>query len=178
MQTDTCSQVLESIKQALGYLFDDFSFSITTVKPATSDGRCMIVLSSDQCRFRVIYNRGDLEVAVGPLSAPISWEAIRVGETQWYHLKSALDYVRDNKFPNLGDLRRPVPFMTLEQKIAQVSLNLRPDCWKVVQLFSDKSFVTEQHELDQFLREQSEHVRKQLVEWQSEQRSQLGRQDA
>ncbi len=178
MQSDTCSEVLEATKQALGYLFDDFSFSITAVKPAASDGRCMIVLSSDQCRFRIIYNRGDLEVAVGPISAPVSWEGVIVGESQWYYLRSALDYIRGNKFPDLADLRRPVPFMTLEQKLTQVSLYLRPDCWRVVELFNDKSFVTEQHDLDQFLREQSEHVRKQLVDWQSEQRSQLGRQDA
>lgn len=174
MQSDICSELVETVKRSLDYLFDDFGFSVTAVKPGPVDARCLIVLSSGKCRFRIIFNRGDLEVTVGPLSAPVSWEDTIAGARQWYYLRSALDYIRSNKYPDLDSLRRPVPFLTLKQKLAQAATDLKPDCLKVIQIFQEDKFVTGQPELDQFLREQGEHVREQLAEWQRKQRRQLG----
>jgi len=71
----------------------DFGFLVTAVEPASTDARCLIVLSSEHCRFRIIFNRGDLEIAVGSLSAPVSWEDTIAGARQWYYLSSALDYI-------------------------------------------------------------------------------------
>lgn len=164
MQSDTCSELLEAVRHSLDFLFDDFDFLVTAVKPASTDGRCLIVLSSGQCRFRIIFNRGDLEIAVGPLSAPVSWEDTIAGARQWYYLRSTLNYIRDDKYPDLDSLRRPVPFLTLKQKLTQAALDLKLDCWKVLQLFQKDNFVTKQHELDQFLEERGEHIQKQLEE--------------
>ena len=165
MQSDTCAELLEAVRRSLDYLFDDFGFLVTAVKPASTDGRCLIVLSSEQCRFRIIFNRGDLEIAVGPLSAPVSWEDAIAGTRQWYYLRSTLNYIRDDKYPDLDSLRRPVPFSTLEEKLTQAAVDLKPDCWKVLQLFQEDNSVTKQRELDQFLEERGEHIQKQLEEW-------------
>ncbi len=169
MHSDTCTELLETVRHFLDYLFDDFGFSVTAVKPASTDGRCLIVLSSGQCRFRIVFNRGDLEVAVGPLSAPVSWEDTIAGVRQWYYLRSALDYVRDDKYPDLDSLLRPVPFLTLEQKLAQAASDLKPDCWNVIQFFQEDRFVTKQRELDRFLQEGDEYLGEQLAEWQRKQ---------
>jgi hypothetical protein len=177
MQTDTCTELLDAVRRFLDYLFDEFGFSVMAVKPGSADGRCLIVLSSGQCRFRIIFNRGDLEMAVGSLSAPVSWEDSIAGARQWYYLRSALDYVRGEKYPDLASLRKAVPFLTLEQKLAQAASDLKPDCCRVIQIFQADTFASRQRELEQFLREQSEHIREQLVEWQMKQGRQLGKPD-
>lgn len=173
MPPDTCIEVLDAVKHFLHYLFDEFGFAVSVVKPGSGGGRCLIVLSSEQCRFRIIFNRGDLEVAVGPLSAPASWEDKVGGVTQWYYLRGALEYVRNEAYPDLDDLRRPVPLLTLEQKLAQAAADLKPDCRKVIQLFAEDKFDFRQRELDHYLQEGSEHVQRQLAEWQRKQRRQL-----
>jgi len=166
MQSDTCVELLEAVRQALDYLFADFGFLVTAVKPASTDGRCLIVLSSEQCRFRIIFNRGDLEIAVGSLSSPVSWEDTIAGYRQWYYLRNALDYVRGDKYPALDSPGKPFSFPTLEQKLTQAASDLRPDCWKVLQLFREDMFDIKQRELlDEFLHEQNRHIRKQLEEW-------------
>lgn len=178
MHSDTCSEVLGEVTHALDYLFDDFGFEVLAVQPGSGGGRCLIVLSSEQCRLRVIFNRGDLEVAVGAVSAPVSWEDKIAGVTEWYYLRGVLNYVRNIEPPNLDDLLKEVPFLILEQKLAKVAIDLKPDCWKVVQLFQKEQFEARKRELDRYLQETSEHVRRQLDERQRKQRSQLGRQDA
>jgi hypothetical protein len=174
MQSDTCSEVLDAVRHFLDYLFDDFGFVVSAVIPGSGGGRCLIVLSSERCRFRVIFNRGDLEVAVGTLSAPVSWEDKIAGVTQWYYLRGALDYVKNAEHPNLNDLRRPVPFLTLEQKLAEVAADLKSDCWKVIKLFQKDNFDTRQCELDRYLQEGAEQLQRQLAEWQREQRRRYG----
>lgn len=177
MQMDICTEVIDAVRQSLDYLFGEFGFSVTAVRPGSLDGRCLVVLSSEQCRFRIVFNRGDLEIAVGSLLAPVSWEDTTCGARQWYYLRSALNYVRGEVYPDLDSLRRPVPFLSLEQKLAQIASDLKPDCEKVLQIFQEDMFVTKQLELDQFLQERSEHLGTQLAEWQRKQKRQLGEQD-
>lgn len=178
MPSDTCSELIDALKHFLDYLFNDFGFVVSAVLPGTGGGRCLVVLSSKQCRLRVIFNRGDLEVAVGTLSAPVSWEDEIAGVTHWYYLRGVLDYVRSAEHPTLDELRRAVPFLTLEQKLAQVAADMKSDCWKVIQLFQEAGFDTRQRELDRYLQERSEHIRRQLAEWKSKQKKQPGRPNA
>jgi hypothetical protein len=162
MPPRVCDELLATVKQYLSFLFEDFGFTVTTVKPVPEDWRCLIVLSSGQCRFRIIDSQGDLEFAVGPLSAPISWEDTLAGVTQWYYVKSALDYVRGKKYLDLATLRRPMPLLSFQQEVAKAASDLKPDCGKVVQLFGEDTFMSERRELDQFLWEQGEHLQAQL----------------
>ena len=171
MQSDSCGEVLDEVKRALDYLFDDFGFEVMAVRPEPGGDRCLIVLSSDQCRIRVCFNRGDLEVAVGAASATISWENKIAGVTHWYYLRGVLDFVRNAESPTLDALRKPIPFLTLEQKLARAAIDLKPDCWRVMQLFQDDQFGARQCELDLYLREGSEQLQRQLDEWQKQQRS-------
>jgi hypothetical protein len=72
MPSDTCCELREAVEQSLDYLFDEFGFAVTAVKPTTSAGRCLIMLSSVH-RLRIIVKRGDLEVAIGSLSGSAAW---------------------------------------------------------------------------------------------------------
>lgn len=163
MQLDTCTQLLNAIRQALDYLFDDFGFSVLAVERARTGGRCLIVLSSRQCRFKITFNRGDLEIDVGSPSASISWEDTLSGVRQWYPLRSVLVYVRVEKYPDLDSLLKPKPFLTLEQQLNQMASDLKPDCIKVINLFQAESFTSRQRDLEQFLRERGEHIEEQLT---------------
>lgn len=171
LNTTTAAWFVSEIRHRFGYLFDHHGFEVIHCEDATTDGRSLVVIESSDCRFRFLFNRGDVEISVGPHWAPVSWQdASESGIRQWYSIKLALDFIMQQTV-DLQEIRqqgRAMFSMSTEELLSWWADKLERYCGHVVQLFREDTFDVTQVAIQQYDQEQSQELRRQIDE---EQRS-------
>ncbi len=138
----THSTVMEQIKKYFGYLFDEYGFDVIAETYFESFGNWVVVLQSDDCRVRIIQDRGEVSVAVGPLWSPPGWQA-----GPWFDLAVITAFLTQGK----GTLEyRPG---RTDQQLERLANLLRSHCDQICELFQDKVFQQKRVELE-LLRDQ------------------------
>lgn len=116
-------------------------------------GHCLIVLQSDDCLFRFVYDRGTVEISVGTLSAPIGWTNPDQDVGHWFDLMWIIHFVEGRPQPTSEELRQmgeALWSMTTDERLATFSRMLRPVCGQVVELFREDVFKERREAFEQF----------------------------
>lgn len=136
------------VKWRFSYLFDNYGFAVIHEEyHGQSSGNAIVVLESPDCRIRVLLEREQVLVDVGPLTAPEDWSTpapndwfgltyitgfLSKGADQWEYAipKTALDQ----------DLR-------IDQQLIKLADKLHPYCGLIVRMFRPEAYEQTQREL-------------------------------
>lgn len=133
---------LEQIRKYFGYLFDEYGFNVVAETHFESFGNWVVVLQSDDCRIRIIQDREEISVALGPLWSIPGWQA-----GPWYDLAVITAFLTQGN--STVEYRSTTTDRQLEQ-LAEV-LHSRYD--QIRELFQGETFRQRQAELE-LLRDQ------------------------
>lgn len=160
---------LGEVRHHFGYLFDRYGFEEVHGENASTSGRHLIVIESSDCRFRFVFNRGDVEITIGTNSASLGWQDTSqsdIGIREWYPIQLIHDFI-NQKTVDLEAIRqqgRIMFTMSPEELLSYWARSLEPICSRVVQLFRRDVFETTQTEIEQYAQEQAQILMKQIDE--------------
>lgn len=127
---------MERIRKVFCYLFEDHGFTVFSETYFESFGNWVIVLLSDSCRVRLLEDRGEVSIAIGPLWSPASWQA-----GPWFDLPVVIAYLTDGKDKweyKSGDTT---------QQLERLGSSLHQYCDQICEMFKDDVFQKKQEEL-------------------------------
>jgi len=82
----------DQVKKHFRYLIDDYGFSVVYERyDEKVFGNCIVVFQSKDCRIRVVLDRGDIFVQIGPLSAPAVWSP--ASSHLWFDLGTIIAFL-------------------------------------------------------------------------------------
>lgn len=163
MKSEEYAEFLEQIRRHFVYLFDPYGFEMVHCE-RPEPGRHLIILESDDCRIRFIQNLWDLEMAIGPRSAPIRWSDSVEEARYWYSVTEVSNFLENNHYVDIEELLQDRPFLTADQKLAKLSGEVKPLIDRIQVLFRESVFEQKRYELDRFLLQRRQEVRRQLEE--------------
>lgn len=131
------SMVMEQIKKYFGYLFDDYGFDVISETCFESFGNWVVVLRSNDCRLRIVQDRGEVSIAAGPLWSPLGWQA-----GPWFDLRVITAFLTQGKV-----MPEYIPGKT-DQQLERLSNLLRSYCDQICELFQERVFQQKRAELE------------------------------
>lgn len=158
MKREYCIEFLRQVRCHFQYLFDEYGFAVVVAKDAERDGCCVVVLRSDDCLFKFLYDRGTVEILVGALSTSPGqpWQNVEPIQNRfihWFSIFGVIYFVEGRPWPSPQELQQSgeaLWAMTTDERLATLSRMLRPVCDQVVKLFREDVFKERQKEFEQF----------------------------
>ena len=114
-----------------------------------SYGNSIVVLESDHCRIRVLLERGQVFLEVGPVSAPVDW--LTSAPDLWFDLTMLTSFVCSGA--DRWEYALPEDGFTdefTESELRRLASILERYYSQICELFSDEVFDQKQEELVQF----------------------------
>jgi hypothetical protein len=152
-------EFFQQVRERFSYLMDDFGFSVIHEEYyPQSFGNALVVLESKDCRIRVLLEKEQVLVDVGPLSAPEEWSSH--APDYWF----GLTYVTALLAPEAEPMAYQFPDTSLDRnaridrQLVRLAGILRPYCDQIARRFCPESFQSTQEELLQL-------QEKQVREW-------------
>jgi hypothetical protein len=124
------------IKEHFSYLLD--RFEIISETNFESFGNWVVVLVSKKCRVRIMYDRGEVSLAVGPLWSPMGWQA-----GPWYDLSVIWRYLSLNDQLLETELGLPA-----DKQLQNLSISFRKEFERICSLFTEENFKQIEDELN------------------------------
>ncbi|MGC8788278.1 MAG: hypothetical protein ACP5Q1_12710 [Anaerolineae bacterium] len=147
------SEIFDEIRQLFHYLFDEYGFALAIEQRFESFGNWVVVLRSDKCgRIRIMQDRGEVFLALGPQWSPVSWD---VGP--WYSLDVVVRYLSD------GHDRFESTLGQTEQQIERLAEQLRRYVSPACELFQKDMFEEKRGELDALRQKVEDEVWERLL---------------
>ncbi len=132
------SEVSGSIWRWFYWLVEGHGFTRVAELHFESFGNWVVVLQSDECgRIRIMQDRGEVDVACGPIWSPATWD---VGP--WYSLNTIVRYLSNGE-----EQLNPVAG-EMEEQLEYLAEVLRANLRVICRLFSDDVFLDKKTELD------------------------------
>lgn len=142
------SSFARQIIYRFGYLFDDYGFSVVHEEDHSQSGHnAIVVLESPDCRIRVLQEREQILVDVGPLIAPEDWST--PAPDLWFGLTYVTGFLSDGydqweyEYPDTSvdhDSR-------VDRQLIRLAHILLPYCSQIVRLFRSENFAQIQRDL-------------------------------
>jgi len=151
------SAFYDQVKERFCYLVQDYGFSVIHEEYyPESYGNAIVVLQSKDCRVRVLLEREQVLVEVGPLWAPEDWSSH--ASDLWFDLTDITAFLTQGTdrweyyFPDtsLDHAYR------IDRQLIRLAGILRPYCGRVFRLFRPEVFQQKQEELVRFRKQQTE----------------------
>jgi hypothetical protein len=132
------SEIADEIRRRFQYLFDEHSFVLGSERHFESFGNWAVVLQSDTCgRIRIMQDRGEVFLALGPQWSPLSWDA-----GPWYSLDVVVQYLSGGLDRFESTLGRT------DEQLGRLAERLRPYIDAACKLFQGDTFEASTGELD------------------------------
>ncbi len=167
MNSHGYADFLIQIQREFDYLFVEYQFTVMECKIASSSGRYLVVIESDDCRFRFIFNRGDVDISVGTLLAPVEWDDFsQDGTRQWFALQSVLDLILEHPADLVAIRRQGLTmfYLPTTERLSLWATQLKPHCENVVKFFRLDVFEESRSALEHFSRLQADRLKQQIDE--------------
>lgn len=162
-----CRQFHHAVRKHFEYLFDAYPFELVHCEDEEDVPFCLLVFASPGCRLRFIYDRGILELHIGPRVA----HATRRGreksiETEWYDLSTLIDFLtqRPIRAPFLERSPRNWRSLSLDEHLEHISDRLKPHCDTILQFMKQDVFEQRRAEFADFLEKREQEVLRQIRE--------------
>ena len=134
-----CSEVLDQIKRAFDFLFEEYGFEVIHASDATYGPRCLIVAGSKDFRVRFTSEFGSVGLDIGRLSAAPTWGDGPQGQREWFPLRAVVYFLQGRGWPTLEESHKSgeeIANLSRDEYLAYLAGQLRPLCREVYQLFS------------------------------------------
>lgn len=118
---DNAEELVTLIREFFPFLFESYGFHVADAQDTESD-RHLVLLTSELGSLRFLCRRWELEVALGPPTAPPTWSDFVGASRVWWSLWGLLDDL-------VGDQREP-------HKIRELELALQGVDWRAYALSS------------------------------------------
>lgn len=145
------------VKQRFSYLFDQYEFAVIHEEyHGQNDGNAIVVLESPACRIRVLLEREQVLVDIGPLSAPEDWST--PAPNDWF----GLTYVTGFLSKGTDQWEYAIPQTTLDRnlridrQLVRLADKLRPYCDLIICAFRPETYEQTQRELMDYQERQVE----------------------
>lgn len=147
----TRSQFAELVENSFGRLLDEFRFDLIHEESHPRDyDNSIVVFESNECRLRIILERDNVFVEVGPLHAPLDWAT--PAPALWFDISDIIPFLThaddEWQYPLRGD--DPAVSSSIVDQLEGISAALKPLIRDAIRLFSPGVFESRQFELVQF----------------------------
>jgi len=136
------------VKQRFSYLFDQYGFSVIHEEYHGQNGcNAIVVLESPDCRIRVLLEREQVLVDIGPLSAPVDWST--PAPNDWFGLTYVTGFLSNGTdqweyvIPDTALDRS----LRIDQQLVSLAEKVRPCCDLIVHIFRSEAYEQTQREL-------------------------------
>ena len=153
----TRKQLGELVEDSFGWLLDEFRFNVIHKESYPKDyDNSIVVFESNECRLRIMSERGNVFVEVGPLHAPLDWAT--QAPALWFDISDIIPYLThadgEWQYPLRSD--DPATSSSIADQLMGISAALRPFMRDTIHLFSPGAFEVRQLELIQFRKQRTE----------------------
>jgi hypothetical protein len=132
----TMQSATSIVREYFSYLFD--RFEIVSETNFESFGNWVVVLVSKKCRVRIMHDRGEVSLAVGPLWSPPSWQA-----GPWYDLAVMWRYLSLSE-----PLLETQLDLSIDERLKNLSISFHEHAERVCDLFVEENFKQTEDELN------------------------------
>lgn len=159
-----CQERFKQMKQHFAWLYDEYRFSLV-FSEGDSSLYCRFVLQSNDCRFRIDFDRGGFSIDLAMVPVSLGAQAYVPG-LKWYSVEEVLAFLQRHQqdYSQAEDEFR-LTGLSLDKKLAVVAEEYHPIWPKIMQLFSEAEFEHSQEDLERFQQERNEERERQHFEW-------------
>jgi hypothetical protein len=159
-----CQERLDQMRRHFVWLYEEYRFSLV-FSEGDSSLYCRFVLQSNDCRFRIDFDRGGFSIDLAMVPVSLAAQTSIAG-LRWYSIEEVLDFWQRGLQANskVEDEFR-LTGLSLDRKLALVSEEYRPLWPGVMRLFSQTEFESRQEDLERFCQKRNEERERQHVEW-------------
>ncbi|MBP7963695.1 MAG: hypothetical protein KBG20_09430 [Caldilineaceae bacterium] len=142
------SSLAEQVKHRLGYLVNEYGFSVIHEESHVQNGgNAIVVLESPDYRIRVLREGEQIRIDVGPLCAPSDWSIS--APDLWF----GLTYVTGFLSNGIDQWEYDFPDTSLDydsrvdRQLVRLAGILRPYCSQILRFFQPEAFERHKREL-------------------------------
>ncbi len=151
----------DQVKQHLQFLIDDYQFSILEERYyPEAFGDCLVLMQSRDCRIRVVLDRSQVFIDVGPLAI-----SALDSSSSWFDLMVIVAFVTQGSSQEPLIYEYPddalAPDAKTDWQLSRLSRILQSNWESILNLFSQDVFERKQQELVDFERKRAEERLKQ-----------------
>lgn len=152
--TEGCAVFFDKVMQHFRYLADDYGFRVVREEDPRVFDNCLVVLCSNQCCIRVVRDRGDVLLEVGPTSA-VSMES---SDNLWFYVTYVVAFLTQEGLAEVRNLLYEAPDEYLESErradwqLPMLADRLRPYWDDIFALFREDGFSERRRALVEFVR--------------------------
>jgi len=159
-----CLERFEQMKRHFAWLYDEYRFSLV-FSEGDSSLYCRFVLQSNDCRFRIDFDRGgfSIDLAMVPVSLGARSD---IPGLKWYSIEEVLAFLhRHLRDYSRGEDEFRLTGLSLDKKLAVATEDYRPIWPEIMQLFSAAEFEYNQGDFERFRQERNDERERQHLEW-------------
>jgi hypothetical protein len=156
-----CTAFFDKVKRHLRYLIDDYGFLVAHQENLRIFDNCLVVLQSNDCRVRIVRDRGTVLIDVGPLSAP-NVHRLSGSPDPWFDVYTAVAFLTQGTSVDSWEWFYASPDehlegeATNEWELAWLADKLQPYWREVFQLFREDVFEWKRKDLEEFRQKRME----------------------
>lgn len=146
------SQIENRILQFFGFLFRERKFRLVSTSEFKDFANWVVLMYSPDCRIRILCDRGEVSLAIGPVWLPRSWQA-----GPWYDLASVLEFLTHQQHDLCMTLNEAE-----DDQLRELANTLEAHIDQVCSIFDKQSFETNQSNLDRIQEQIQDRIWKKL----------------
>lgn len=136
------------VRQRFFYLFDQYGFAVIHEEHhSQNDDHAIIVLESPDCRIRILLEREQVLIDIGPLSAPEDWSTSAPND--WFGLTYVTGFLSNGT--DRWEYAKPETALDrnlrIDQQLVKLANRLRPYCDLIFSAFRPEAFEQTQQAL-------------------------------
>lgn len=159
-----CQERFGLLRRHFAWLYDEYRFSLV-FSEGDSSVYCRFVLQSNDCCFRIDFDRGGFSIDLAMVPVPLSAQ-INISGLKWYSIEEVLDFLQQN---SQDDSKVEDEFrltgLSLDGKLSLVAEEYHRLWPRVMRLFSMAEFDYSQTDLERFRHERNEERERRHLEW-------------
>ena len=145
-----CAEFEVHVLSKFGYLFDNWGFKIVAKKTSRFGDRCLMILQSDQFKIKLYQSPDEVNLLVGTISSPSTWDNSKDGENVWHYIRGVIRYLNNDLSPIDTDAEKWSE-RTFDRQTADLAEMLKKNIDKINGLFGINNFDSKKQDYYQFL---------------------------
>lgn len=145
----------DQVRKHFRYLIEDYGFSVVEEEVVPSFDNRIVVLRSNDCSIRIVRDRGDVLIQVGPCSASETGWRDSPGHL-WFDLGTVIAFLSPRSEARKWQWFYASPDAALDRdastdwQLADLAAKLQPKVEQVCQLFEEDVLKQKWRELEEF----------------------------
>ncbi len=145
-----CADFHELILKNFTFLFDRWGFEIVTEEVSRFGDRCLIILQSSQMKIKFYQAPDEVNILLGTLSSPSTWDNSQYGEKVWHYIRGVIRYLNNDLTPIRSNTEKWSD-RTIDRQMAELSDMLKQNIAEIDALFQNENFEAKRNDYLQFL---------------------------